>query len=92
MVIPPYVDLLIVTTSIIDDIHSKGELQWTDEFARFLEQVCMFWPTFFLAVTDGFYPAVCQCLEAHGGECASPGRGPDDRHDSDIVLPRYLHQ
>jgi hypothetical protein len=26
-------------TSIIDDIHSKGELQWTDEFARFLDQV-----------------------------------------------------
>lgn len=25
--------------SIIDDIHSKGELQWTDEFARFLDQV-----------------------------------------------------
>jgi len=25
--------------SIIDDIHSRGELQWTDEFARFLEQV-----------------------------------------------------
>ncbi|KAI0306901.1 hypothetical protein B0F90DRAFT_1915023 [Multifurca ochricompacta] len=23
---------------IIDDIHSKGELQWTDEFARFLDQ------------------------------------------------------
>lgn len=25
--------------SIIDDIHSRGELQWTDEFARFLDQV-----------------------------------------------------
>jgi hypothetical protein len=25
--------------SVIDDIHSRGELQWTDEFARFLDQV-----------------------------------------------------
>jgi neurofibromin 1 len=31
--------LFIVPPSIIDDIHSKGELQWTDEFARFLDQV-----------------------------------------------------
>lgn len=38
--------------SIIDDIHSKGELQWTDEFARFLDQVQFVSPSFHMAVPN----------------------------------------
>jgi hypothetical protein len=64
-------DLLIVTTSIIDDIHSKGELQWTDEFARFLDQVRVPIPSF--TIPDKFIFAVRWCLEAYGGERTSAG-------------------
>ncbi len=38
--------------SIIDDIHSKGELQWTDEFARFLDQVHSFSLTCLVTVSE----------------------------------------
>jgi hypothetical protein len=44
--------LLIVLPSVIDDIHSKGELQWTDEFARFLDQVRVLTYSFAAAIDE----------------------------------------
>ena len=76
--------------SIIDDIHSKGELQWTDEFARFLDQVRLLLLSFVTTI-DILFLQVCWCLEAHGRECTSATRGPDCGHDPNAVFTRYLH-
>jgi hypothetical protein len=43
--------------SVIDDIHSKGELQWTDEFARFVDQVRLLLLSFVTAIEILFFPA-----------------------------------
>jgi hypothetical protein len=43
--------------SVIDDIHSKGELQWTDEFARFVDQVRLLLLSFVTAIETLFPPA-----------------------------------
>ena len=77
--------------SIIDDIHSKGELQWTDEFARFLDQVGLLLLSSVTAIDILFFLQVCWCLEAHGGECTSATRGPDCGYDPGAVFARYLH-
>jgi neurofibromin 1 len=37
---------------VIDDIHSKGDLQWTDEFARFLDQVRVLTYSFATAIDE----------------------------------------
>ena len=46
--------------SVIDDIHSKGELQWTDEFARFLDQVRLSLLSFVTVIETLFSP--CKCV------------------------------
>jgi hypothetical protein len=50
--------LFIIPPSIIDDIHSKGELQWTDEFARFLDQVRAPAHSFAIAIDSSFMQCV----------------------------------
>ena len=37
---------------MIDDIHSKGDLQWTDEFARFLDQLRVLTYSFATAIDE----------------------------------------
>jgi len=37
---------------VIDDIHSKGDLQWTDEFARFLDQLRVLTYSFATAIDE----------------------------------------